>query len=95
MRRREGIDDVELREAIRGLRAGDCVHVTLKTDAQAFHGETVLVRITSVRARDFLGKLAHDPASAVLAHLRAGARVAFTAAHVHSLPRGGTGCEQR
>src|SRR5437016_12760125 len=88
MRRREGIDDPDLQKAIHALNVGDYVQLTLKTDAQAFHGETVLVRVTRIQAGSYLGKLAQTPASAALARLRAGARLAFTAAHIHSLPKG-------
>jgi hypothetical protein len=93
MRRREGIHDADLQQAIRELRVGDCVQITIKTAAEAFHGETVLVRITQIRAADYLGKLAQAPVSSALAHLRLGRRVTFTAAHIHSLPRGGPGHE--
>ena len=72
MRRREGIHDADLQHAIRELRVGDCVQITIKTAAEAFHGETVLVRITRIRAGDFLGKLAQAPVSSALAHLRLG-----------------------
>lgn len=95
MRRREGIEDTELQEAIDGLRVGDHVQLTLKTAAQAFHGETVLVRVTRIRGGSFLGKLAQSPASAALARLRAGTRVAFSAAHVYSVPKGLPAYEQR
>ena len=57
MRRREGIDDVALRDEIRGLKVGDFVKLTLLS----------------------------GPASAALSDLRAGAALAFTAAHIHSL----------
>jgi hypothetical protein len=86
MRRREGIDDVELREGIRGLRVGDAVRLTLRAGA-ASAGETLLVRITRIRGRAFQGRLAARPASARLASLRAGSLLDFTAAHIHSLPR--------
>jgi hypothetical protein len=88
LRRREGIVDVELREAIRGLRAGDFVRLTLLAGATSPAGETLLVRITSIRGGAFRGKLAGRPASAGLAQLRAGSPVVFTAAHIHSLPKG-------
>lgn len=88
MRRREGIEDAELGQAIGGLRVGDLVQLTLKTGVQTFHGETVVVRVTRIREGDFIGKLTRSPASAALAPLRAGARVVFTAAHIHSLPKG-------
>jgi hypothetical protein len=87
MRRREGIDDVELREGIRGLRVGDSVRLTLLTGAPAA-GETLLVRITRIRGRAFRGRLVARPASARLAPLQAGSLLDFTATHIHSLPRG-------
>jgi hypothetical protein len=85
MRRREGIEDVELREEIRGLRVGDLVKLTFLTGAHS--SETLLVRITSIRGAAFRGKLANGPTSAGLSSLRVGSPVAFTAAHIHSLPR--------
>jgi hypothetical protein len=87
LRRRAGIDEAELREAIRVLRAGDLVRLTLRTGTEAFAGETVPVRITSVRGRAFRGRLVHRPASAALPELRVGTVVNFTAAHVHSVPK--------
>ena len=45
MRRRQGIDDVELREAIQTLAVGDLIKLTLLT-AHSF--ETVLVRVTAI-----------------------------------------------
>jgi hypothetical protein len=89
MRRREGIDDVELRQAIRGLAAGDLVRLTFLGGGQPTAGETVLVRVTRVRGGAFRGELAQSPCSAGLSGLRAGSPVAFTAAHIHSLPKGG------
>jgi hypothetical protein len=88
MRRRVGIDDVELREAIRALRAGDFVRLTLVTAATPPARETVLVRITGARGPEFLGRLADGPTSPGLAGLRAGARLAFRAAHIHSVAKG-------
>jgi hypothetical protein len=84
----EGIDDVELREEIRGLAVGDFVKLTFLIDPPA-RGETLLVRITDIQERAFRGMLARRPAQAGLSGLRVGAVVAFTAAHIHSLPRGG------
>lgn len=85
MRRREGIDDVELREEIRGLEVGDLVKLTLLS-GKSFAGETLLVRITSIRGPAFRGELAERPVSAALSNLRVGSPVAFTTAHIHSLP---------
>jgi hypothetical protein len=86
MRRRQGIEDVELRRAIRGLRVGAFVKLTLLGGADGAAGETLLVRITSIRGDDFRGKLASTPASAGLSGLRVGLALAFTGSHIHSLP---------
>jgi hypothetical protein len=88
MRRCEGIEDVELREEIRELQVGDMVKLTFRPPLQAVAGETLLVRITSIRRGAFRGKLASQPVSAGLAQLRVGSPVAFTAAHIHSLAKG-------
>jgi hypothetical protein len=87
LRRREGIEDVELQEEIRGLAIGDYVKVTFLTGAKSFTGETLLVQITSIRGPAFRGKLAGKPSSTTLAKLGVGSPLAFTAAHIHSLPR--------
>ncbi len=86
LRLREGIKDVELRRAIRGLRAGDFVKLTLLTGATPSAGETLLVRITSIRGKAFRGKLARSPVSASLSELQAGSPIVFTSDHIHSLP---------
>jgi hypothetical protein len=86
MRRQEGIDDVELREHIRRLTVGDLVRLTLLTGATG--SETVTVRITDIDGMEFRGQLASQPRSAGLAKLRLGLPLAFTAAHIHSLPKG-------
>jgi hypothetical protein len=88
MRRRVGIHDVELRGAIRGLRIGQYVNLTLLSGTRSSAGETLLVRITRISGSEFRGKLAGRPASPGLAGLRVGSRLAFTAAHIHSLPGG-------
>jgi hypothetical protein len=85
MRRREGIEDVELRAEIRGLRVGDVVKITFLAGPHTL--ETLLVRITSIRGAAFRGKLANGPNSAGLSSLRVGSPVAFTSDHIHSLPR--------
>ncbi len=86
MRRREGIEDVELRQEIRGLRVGDFVKLTLLADTKSF--ETLLVRITRIRRSEFHGKLANRPNCAGLSKLRVGSPVAFTTAHIHSIQKG-------
>ena len=84
MRLREGIVDFELRDQIRELQIGDLVKVTLLAMAR---GETVLVQITSIRGNGFRGKLTRRPVSAGLSKLRAGLLIAFTKAHIHSIPK--------
>jgi hypothetical protein len=88
MRQREGIDDVELREAVARLVVGDLVRLTLLPAPGARAGETVVVRITAIRGENFRGRLSRRPVTAALAWLTADAPVAFTRAHIHSLPRG-------
>jgi hypothetical protein len=88
LRRRAAIDDVELHEAIQGLRAGDYVKLTILAHAKAVTSETVLVRITRVKGSDFRGKLAVRPASPGFSELQIGAPLTFTADHIHSLPKG-------
>jgi hypothetical protein len=88
LRRREGIDDADLREDIEALGVGDFVRLTLLAHDTSFAGETVLVRITGVTGRSFRGRLAGRPSSKGLAGLHVGLPLAFTAAHIHSLPKG-------
>ena len=88
MRREAGIDDVELREEIRALRAGDFVRLTLLTDTTPPARETVRVRITAASGPQFRGLLADRPTSPGLAGLQVGARVAFRADHIHSVAKG-------
>jgi hypothetical protein len=88
LRRLEGIEDVELRQEIRGLNVGDSVRLTFLAGATSLARETLLVRITRIDGYTFRGKLAKSPASTGLANLRAGSFVAFTTAHIHSLAKG-------
>jgi hypothetical protein len=92
MRLSEGIDDVELREEISRLEAGDLVKLTFLTVPPA-RRETLSVRITAIQGQTFWGMLTRRPVQAGLSELRAGAIVAFTAAHIHSLPKGGSPLE--
>jgi hypothetical protein len=94
MRRREGIDDVELRIEIRGLHVGDFVKLTLLTGTKSPGGETVLVRITNIRGSAFRGTLSSPPVSPGLSTLRVGSPVAFTTTHIHSLAKGQPAREQ-
>lgn len=84
MRRSQGIDDVQLRLDIRGLKVGDLVRLTL-IGTTAF--ETVLVRITSIRGSAFRGKLVTRPTSVGLSKTQAHAAVTFTTDHIHSILR--------
>jgi hypothetical protein len=86
-RRREGIDDPDLQDDIRGLAVGDLVRITLRAE-QSHTGETVVVRITEIGSAGFRGALAGKPASKTLATLGVGFAFAFTADHIHSLPNG-------
>ena len=86
LRLREGIEDIELRQAIRGLRPGDFVKLTLLTGATPSAGEMLVVRITRIRGKVFRGKLAKGPRAAGLSGLRAGSFLDFTSDHIHSLP---------
>jgi hypothetical protein len=85
MRLRQGIDDVELREAVRQLRVGDSVKLTLLTGTEPLKSETVLVRITRIRGAAFQGELVQRPTSARRSKLRTGARVDFSTIHIHSV----------
>jgi hypothetical protein len=60
------------------------------TRAKASTGETLLVKITSIRRDAFRGELADSPSSACRLKLRLGSPVAFTTGHLHSLPKGRT-----
>jgi len=53
IRRRAGMDDVELRGKTGGLHVGDSVGLTFLAALKAFAGETLLARITRIRGRDF------------------------------------------
>jgi len=88
LRRREGIDDTELREEVRRLQVGDLVLLTFRIGTKSCAGETLLVRITGVKGDAFRGKLIDRPVSADLSKLHARSLVAFTTDHIHSLPKG-------
>jgi hypothetical protein len=88
LRQRQGIDDVELREAIGGLRVGHVVRLTFRTEAKGFGGETLRVQVTRIRGHTIRGKLVQAPVAAALANLGSGVLIDFTAAHVHSILKG-------
>jgi hypothetical protein len=85
MRRQQGIDDVELRKEIRGLKIGAVVKLTHLIGAGELAGEVFLVRITSIRGSKFRGKVTSQPASADPSELVVGSPVTFNTAHIHSV----------
>lgn len=91
MRRREGIDDVELHDAIRKLRVGDFVKLTLLDGVKA--SETLVVRITNIKGGVFRGKLASNPTCAGLMKLTVGSPLAFSTVHIHSVRKEQAGHE--
>jgi hypothetical protein len=88
LRRCAGVDDVALREAIRGLRVGDCVKLTFLNGGGSGVGETLLVRITQIRNSAFRGELIERPVMRCRSKPRIGSRIGFTTAHIHSLSGG-------
>ena len=88
LRLQAGIDDVELRLGIRGLRVGDYVNVTLLTGARS--GTTSLVRITHISRMDgtiFQGRLVRSAGGNGRRTSRSRLPLTFTATHIHSLAR--------
>jgi hypothetical protein len=86
LRRLAGINDVDLRDEIRGLRAGDHVKLIFRLAAgPGTGGEPLRVRITSVRGEVYRGRLVDRPSSTALASLQAGALVRFTTGQIHSV----------
>src|SRR5260370_18731968 len=88
LRRREGIEDVELGNAIRALAVGDVVKLTFLTGVTPNAGEPLRVRITRIEDGEFRGRLGSAAATASLSSLRAGSSIAFTSAHIHSVVKG-------
>lgn len=87
MRRMAGIEDVELRDAIRELRVGDQVTITILTGSKSLAGEMLSVQITSIRGPVFRGKLVREPVSAAQTGLKLGSLITFGQVHIHSIPR--------
>ncbi len=85
MRRRQGIEDVELHGEIRALRSGDFVKLTFI--APTGSSETLRVRITSLKGDAYRGKLADQPVSAGLSNMKAGSTIVFTDNHIHSVAK--------
>lgn len=84
LRRREGIDDVELHEDIGRLRVGDRVLLTFLSAASL--RATLPVRITRIRAGQFRGRLIDTIGRPELLGLRPNLLVTFTAEQIHSIP---------
>ena len=88
LRWKQGIEDLELLAEISGLQVGDSVKLTFRADKVSFAGETLLVRITSIKGCAFCGKLAAEPALIGLSNLRLGSPVrCFSATHIHSIAK--------
>jgi hypothetical protein len=85
LRLREGIEDVELRVAIRGLRVGDFVKLTFQSGTTPCVSETLPVRVITIRGSKYRGKLVTGPKSTALSRLRPRSIVTFAAAHIHSM----------
>jgi len=85
LRRKQGIDDVELRQEIRELRIGDHIRLTFLVDDQSLTGETLLVRITKIQGEHLRGRLANQPVLRGLSKLRLGSRIDFAADQIHSV----------
>jgi len=85
LRRDEGIEDPELRDQISHLKRGDFVKITLVAAGSAVGGETVKVRITSIRGEVFRGQLVNQPSSPSLSDLTIGFPITFRPGHIHSL----------
>jgi hypothetical protein len=87
LRWKQGIEDLQLRAEISGLQVGDSVNLTFRADKESIAGETLLVRITSIKGSVLRGKLAAKPARIGLSNLRVGSLVRFTATHIHSIAK--------
>lgn len=88
LRTENGIEDTELRQAIRTLCVGDIVRLTLLKDPAPSGGEVVEVRITRIEGRNYRGKLVAGPTSPGLADIPSGMSIAFTWHQIHSLAKG-------
>jgi hypothetical protein len=85
LRRRLGIEDNELHAQVGRLRVGDLVRLTFLPPEQPEAGETLSVRITSIRHDRYRGRLIGPPARRALARLRPGALIGFTEGQIHSV----------
>ena len=90
-RKREGIDDVVLRNEIHRLKAGDHVRLSVSSDGKQF--EMLAVRITSLKGTAIRGKLLDKPRSRALGTLVPGSAMKFAASQVHSIVDGKPACD--
>ncbi|HEX3314791.1 MAG TPA: hypothetical protein VHR72_07875 [Gemmataceae bacterium] len=91
VRKREGIDDVVLRNEIVRLKAGDQVRLSVSSDGRQF--EMLAVRITSLKGNAIRGKLLDKPRSRGLGTLAPGSAMKFAASQVHSIVDGKPACD--
>jgi len=89
MRRREGIEDEELRRDIRAMKIGDCVHLTLISNQRPMGSETVVVRVTRIDGSKYEGALLTRPLSKGLNTLPTDLALFFKREHIHSLHKPG------
>jgi hypothetical protein len=85
LRVREGIDDIELRDIVGHLVAGDCVRLTFLDNERPSH--TLMVRITRAEGRSFRGRLIQCPSKGIPDGLRLGVMLDFRSNHIHSVVR--------
>lgn len=85
LRQCAGIDDVELHEDIGRLQVDDRVFLTFLSGTSL--RATLPVRITSIRAGRFRGRLAGTIARPELLGLRPNILVTFSAGQIHSIVR--------
>jgi hypothetical protein len=85
LRRAEGIEDVELRAAIRALRVGDVVKLTFQSNTTPCVSETLSVRVIAINGSKYRGRMVKGAKSNALSELRPRSIVNFAAAHIHSL----------
>jgi len=85
MRQNAGIDDIELRDAIRRLQVGDWVKLTVSING-SFPGDPLFIRITSIKGNLFRGKLAQPGRAARRAKLTTESVLTFTGEQIHSIP---------
>lgn len=86
MRREAGIDDVDLRNAVRRIQPGDFVNLTFRAGIGS--PETLVVRVTTVNSAKYEGELAQAPTVNSLLSMRIGSPMSFAATHIHSMAVG-------